>query len=73
MLLTLSEMHLDLGRLVISIGVAYGSDIEKVSEILMQIACQDPDVMQNPAPETRIADINKYLPEALPYYEKSSK
>ena len=27
----------------------------------------------HPAPETRIADIKKYLPEALPYYEKSSK
>jgi len=23
----------------------------------------------HPAPETRIADIKKYLPEALPYYE----
>jgi len=27
----------------------------------------------HPAPEIRIADIKKYLPEALPYYEKSSK
>jgi predicted Zn-dependent protease len=27
----------------------------------------------HPAPEARIADIRKYLPEALPYYEKSSK
>ena len=27
----------------------------------------------HPAPETRIADIKKYLPEALPFYEKSSK
>jgi predicted Zn-dependent protease len=27
----------------------------------------------HPAPETRIADINKYIPEALPYYEKSKK
>jgi len=39
-----------INRLVISIGVAYGSDIEKVSEILMQIACEDPDVLQDPAP-----------------------
>ena len=39
-----------INRLVISIGVAYGSDIEKVSEILMQIACEDPDVMKDPAP-----------------------
>jgi predicted Zn-dependent protease len=27
----------------------------------------------HPAPETRIADINKYIPEALPYFEKSTK
>ncbi len=27
----------------------------------------------HPAPETRIADIKKYLPEALPYYQKSLK
>jgi len=27
----------------------------------------------HPAPETRIADIKKYIPEALPYYEKSKK
>jgi potassium efflux system protein len=30
--------------------VAYGSDIKKISEILMQIACEDPDVMKDPAP-----------------------
>jgi potassium efflux system protein len=39
-----------INRLVISIGVAYGSDVERVSEILMQIACEDPDVLQDPAP-----------------------
>jgi potassium efflux system protein len=39
-----------INRLVITIGVAYGSDIEKVSEILKQIACEDPDVMKDPAP-----------------------
>ena len=27
----------------------------------------------HPATETRIADIKKYLPEALPYYEKKPK
>jgi predicted Zn-dependent protease len=27
----------------------------------------------HPAPQTRIADIKKYLPEALPFYQKSSK
>ena len=39
-----------INRLVISIGVAYGSDVEKVSEILVQIAREDPDVMKDPAP-----------------------
>jgi predicted Zn-dependent protease len=27
----------------------------------------------HPAPETRIPDIKKYLPEALPYFEKTAK
>ena len=27
----------------------------------------------HPVPETRIADIKKYIPEALPYYEKTAK
>ena len=27
----------------------------------------------HPAPETRIADIKKYIPEAMPYYEKAVK
>jgi len=27
----------------------------------------------HPAPSTRVADIKKYLPEALPYYEKAKK
>ncbi|UCD82303.1 MAG: M48 family metallopeptidase [Desulfobacterales bacterium] len=27
----------------------------------------------HPAPETRIADIKKYIPEALPYYDKTKK
>jgi predicted Zn-dependent protease len=27
----------------------------------------------HPAPETRIANIKKYIPEALPYYEKTAK
>ncbi len=39
-----------INRLVISIGVAYGSDVEKVSEILIQIAREDPDVMKDPGP-----------------------
>ncbi len=32
-----------------------------------------PLLSTHPAPETRIADIKKYLPEALPYFEKTAK
>lgn len=35
-------------RLVINIGVAYGSNVEEVSEILITIAHTDPDVLKEP-------------------------
>jgi potassium efflux system protein len=37
-------------RLVISIGVAYGSNIDEVSELLLQIARQQAEVLKDPAP-----------------------
>lgn len=37
-------------RVVIKIGVAYGSDLHKVSELLEQIATTHKDVLENPAP-----------------------
>ena len=37
-------------RLVISIGVAYGSDVDAVSAILMRIATEQPEVLADPAP-----------------------
>jgi len=35
----------------ISIGVAYGSDIEKVKSIMREIAKENPEVLQEPSPE----------------------
>jgi potassium efflux system protein len=37
-------------RLVINVGVAYGSDTRQVHELLLQIADQHPDVLEDPAP-----------------------
>ena len=37
-------------RLVISIGVAYGSDIDQVSALLLRIATDQPEVMKDPEP-----------------------
>ena len=38
------------GRCVVSVGVGYGSDTEKVQEILMEIASANPMVLINPPP-----------------------
>lgn len=38
-------------RIVISIGVAYGSDIEKVTDILMQAVKAQKDVLDQPSPQ----------------------
>ena len=37
-------------RVVIRLGVAYGSDLDKVKEVLLQAAHEHPKVMQDPAP-----------------------
>ncbi|MBV7379611.1 DUF3772 domain-containing protein [Maritimibacter dapengensis] len=39
------------GRLVINIGVAYGTDTRRVSEILMEIVMDHPLISVNPAPQ----------------------
>ncbi|MBF0624574.1 MAG: mechanosensitive ion channel [Magnetococcales bacterium] len=38
-------------RLVIAIGVAYGSPVERVKEILLELARQQEEVLADPAPE----------------------
>ncbi|MBI2381455.1 MAG: mechanosensitive ion channel family protein [Gammaproteobacteria bacterium] len=35
------------GRIVLPIGVAYGSDVEKVRDLLLDIVCKHPDVVRN--------------------------
>jgi len=37
-------------RINIPIGVAYGTDVDKVSEILLELANKDPEVLKIPAP-----------------------
>ncbi|WP_413494910.1 mechanosensitive channel MscK [Morganella psychrotolerans] len=37
-------------RIVISVGVAYGSDLDKVREVLLKAATDNPKVMTDPAP-----------------------
>ncbi|MCV4655951.1 mechanosensitive ion channel, partial [Escherichia coli] len=37
-------------RVVIRLGVAYGSDLDKVKEVLLKAAHDHPKVMQEPAP-----------------------
>ncbi len=40
-------------RVPIQVGVAYGSDIDQVKQILMEIALQEPEVCQQPEPRVR--------------------
>lgn len=39
-----------INRLVVSIGVAYGSDVDRVSELLLEIAAEQPEALTDPAP-----------------------
>ncbi len=43
-------------RIRIGMGVAYGSDTGKVRDVLMQVAKDEPDVMQTPPPDVRLED-----------------
>ena len=40
-----------LRRLKVSVGVAYGSDIKKVKEVLLEVAAEEKRVLKRPAPE----------------------
>ncbi len=39
-----------INRLVVPIGVAYGSDIDRVGELLMELAMAQPEVLKDPGP-----------------------
>jgi len=41
-------------RFKIPVTVAYGSDIDQVTRLLLEVAEQDPDVLQTPPPGTRL-------------------
>ena len=61
-------------RIRIAVGVAYGSDIDKVREILMEIAladeavCEDPDRGFDFAPSVRPASISNYCAGSINRY-----
>lgn len=38
------------GRAIVSVGVAYGSDVERVKEIMKEVAMENPMVLHNPPP-----------------------
>jgi len=40
-------------RLRLSVGVAYGSDVEKLKVVLMEVAAENPGVLKEPAPTVR--------------------
>jgi small-conductance mechanosensitive channel len=62
-------------RLQIPIGVAYGSDIEKVKNILLSIAEKNPLVLEDPAPEVRITEFGNSSIDFIlfPWIEDVSK
>ncbi|AKP34598.1 mechanosensitive channel MscK [Yersinia aleksiciae] len=43
-------------RIIIKVGVAYGSDLEKVKEVLLQAAHDNPRVMTDPEPQVFFLD-----------------
>ncbi|MEO7938679.1 MAG: mechanosensitive ion channel domain-containing protein, partial [Burkholderiaceae bacterium] len=40
-------------RFRIPVGVAYGSDMQRVEQALLEVAAADPDVLKNPPPTVR--------------------
>ena len=46
-------------RIRISVGVAYGSDIEKVKEFMLQIALAETNICEDPAPRVRFREFGE--------------
>ena len=46
-------------RVNVSVGVAYGSDVEKVRDILIECALNNPKVLKNPAPYVIFSDFGE--------------
>jgi small-conductance mechanosensitive channel len=42
-------------RFRVPVGVAYGSDVRLVEKLLLQVACENPDVLDAPAPVARFS------------------
>ncbi|HTL18029.1 MAG TPA: mechanosensitive ion channel domain-containing protein, partial [Patescibacteria group bacterium] len=38
-------------RTRLPVGVAYGTDVERLRQLLLEVAAADPDILKNPAPE----------------------
>ncbi len=51
-------------RVMIEIGVAYGSDVDLVTRLLLELAAADPDILEEPAP---IATFAKHGDSALEF------
>ncbi len=41
-------------RLIVEVGVAYGTDLDKVKYIMTELAKQHPDILRDPVPETLV-------------------
>jgi small-conductance mechanosensitive channel len=61
----------DIRRFNVSVGVAYGSDVEKVTELLLQAAAEHPKVLENPAPVVFFEDFgNSSLDFNIYFYSR---
>ncbi len=49
-----------LGRIIVTVNVAYDSEIEKARDLLLAIAREHPQVLQNPPPAVLLAGLGDY-------------
>ncbi len=61
-----------LTRFAVKVGVAYGSDIEKVRDVLIECASQHPDVVKTPEPFVFFSDFaDSQLSFTLQFYSRA--